>query len=776
MKWIKKLGIFFTFFLLSQYICCQRVGLVLSGGGAKGIAHVGLIKALEDNNIPVDYISGTSIGAIVGGLYAIGYSADEMLELFCSEKFNLWMNGQVEEDYKYYFKKPEATPEFTRLKVSISDSSSIVSHILPKSFINPIQMNFAFMELFAAGTSLSNGNFNNLFVPFVCVSSDINNKKPIIFNSGDLGDAVRASMSFPFVFKSIKIDSTLLFDGGIYDNFPIRPMREYFDPDYVIGSVVTTKTEDSKVDENNLFDQLESMIMQTTRYRLRRQDNGILIRYELKGVGLLDFNKAKELFQIGYEQGLQYVDSIKQHVARELPKEELEVRRLLFKSKLPELVFSNIHINGVNNAQKDYIKNVIHYNERDFTLKEFKTAYFKLLSDSKISEIIPHAIYNAATKKFDLHLNVILDEDIVVSFGGNISSSNSNQAYMAIGYQMLNKYAINYDLEGNFGVAYNSVLLSGRIDLPTKKTPMYLRLMGVFSNHKFYNSDNLFYTEDVPAFVRQQEFYSKLRVGFPFMMRGKAEVSLGYGELRDYYYQSNNVSFGKTEFDNSNYKLAVGTFRIEHNSLNQKMYATEGSNWYMIAQLGVGRENFVSAPTQNEGGTTTTRENKDHSWLQIKTTLRDYNVVTPKFHYGFHLEGVVSGKNFFNNYTASVAQASAFTPTPHSKTVFNEKFRANQYFAAGIIPIWNYNRYFHIRPELYGFLPVNEIVRNTMNKAEYAKFSGNKIQYLGELSVVCQLPFMSIAVFANKYSYPKENWNFGLNIGYLIFNSKLIEQ
>ena len=109
MKWIRKIGILITFLLFSQYICCQRVGLVLSGGGAKGIAHVGLIKALEDNNIPIDYISGTSIGAIVGGLYAIGYSADEMLELFSSEKFFMWQSGQVEEDYKYYFKKPEAT-------------------------------------------------------------------------------------------------------------------------------------------------------------------------------------------------------------------------------------------------------------------------------------------------------------------------------------------------------------------------------------------------------------------------------------------------------------------------------------------------------------------------------------------------------------------------------------------------------------------------------------------------------------------------------------------
>jgi NTE family protein len=581
-------------------------------------------------------------------------------------------------------------------------------------------------------------------------------------------------MTFPFVFKPIKIDSLLMYDGGIYDNFPIQPMKQNFAPDFIIGSVVASNRDATTLKENDYMKQLENMIMQKTDYRVRKRD-GIMVKFELKDVGLLDFHKADELYAIGYEKGLQFVDSIKQRVTRTVPEEDVDIRRIIFKNEMPELVFKNIVTEGTTNAQQEYIENAIRKNDREFSLDEFKTAYFKLLSDSKISEIIPHAVYNDKEHCFDLHLNVIMDENVIVSFGGNISSTNSNQAYLGIGYQSLNKYAINYTLDGHFGFSYNSAMLSGRIDLPTRKMPMYLRLMGVFSSQKYYNSENLFYDNDVLAFIRQNQAFGKLRVGFPFMMRGKSEISLGYGELRDSYYQSNDVDFADVDFDRSRYRFAVGTFRIEHNSLNYKQYATEGKNQYLLAQIIAGSEKYMSAPRPApEGGMISEYEVKDHSWMQMKGYLRDYHTLSSRFNYGIHLEGVVSGKNLFNNYTSTIIQAPAFTPTPHSMTVFNEKLRANQYFAGGIIPILKINKTFHLRTELYGFIPFNEIMRGENNKAYEGEIFSD-IEYLGEASLVCQLPFMSIAVFGNKYSYPKDNWNFGLNIGFLLFSPKLIE-
>lgn len=131
----------------------QKVGLVLSGGGAKGAAHIGVIKALEENGIPIDYITGTSAGAIVGSLYAMGYTPEEMVELMLSEEFSYWQTGTVENEYKYYFKRPDPTPEFGHFSIDMTDSLQVKASFLPQSLINPIQMNQAFMALFSQATA-----------------------------------------------------------------------------------------------------------------------------------------------------------------------------------------------------------------------------------------------------------------------------------------------------------------------------------------------------------------------------------------------------------------------------------------------------------------------------------------------------------------------------------------------------------------------------------------------------------------------------------------------
>ena len=221
------------------FISAQKVGLVLSGGGAKGAAHIGVIKALEEYGIPVDFVAGTSIGAIVGSLYAMGYTPDEMLALLLSDDFAYWQSGTVEDNYVYYFKKPDNTPDFMRFSIDLSDSlHSVKTHFLPYSLINPVQMNQAFMALYAQATAKSGWNFNGLFVPFRCVSSDVYNKKSVVWRSGDMGEAVRSSMTFPFFFKPIWKDGVPLFDGGIYNNFPVDVMKNDFHPDFIIGSAV----------------------------------------------------------------------------------------------------------------------------------------------------------------------------------------------------------------------------------------------------------------------------------------------------------------------------------------------------------------------------------------------------------------------------------------------------------------------------------------------------------------------------------------------------------
>ena len=253
--------------MLAISLCCsinlfarETVGLVLSGGGAKGIAHVGVIKALEENGIPFDYVAGTSMGAIVGSLYSCGWSPEQMMELFTSQGFKYWSTGTIDRNLVYYFSTPTPTPKWVGVNLNFRDPNNIVNQIIPSSLVNPVPMNLEFLELYSPYTEQCGGNFNNLFVPFRCVTSDIYHKHKIVCSEGSLGDAVRASMSFPLVFKPIEMDGVLVYDGGIYDNFPVDVMREDFHPDFIVG--VSVSTADSKPIKGDIYSQLEDMIIQ----------------------------------------------------------------------------------------------------------------------------------------------------------------------------------------------------------------------------------------------------------------------------------------------------------------------------------------------------------------------------------------------------------------------------------------------------------------------------------------------------------------------------------
>lgn len=370
----------------------QKVGVVLSGGGAKGMTHIGVIRALEENNIPIDYITGTSMGAIVGSLYAMGYTPDEMVELLKSDDFKRWSTGEVEDKYIYYFKKNRPTPELFNIRINFKDSLNLKPQIIPTSFVDPIQMNLVFIDLFASATAASKQNFDSLFIPFRCIASDVYNKQQLVMSKGDLGDAVRASMTFPFMFKPIEINGQLAYDGGIYNNFPADVMREDFKPDIMIGSVVAGNPLQPK--ENNLMSQLENMIMQKSDYSIPEEE-GIVMTFKYDDVNLMDFHRVDELSAIGYERTMSMMDSIKSRIERRDSIGDLNRRREKYKSNLPEINFHDIYIKGANAQQQSYIKKEIYTSDnKTFNFEELKRSYFRLLSDNMISEIIPHAIYN----------------------------------------------------------------------------------------------------------------------------------------------------------------------------------------------------------------------------------------------------------------------------------------------------------------------------------------------------------------------------------------------
>ena len=745
----------------------QKVGLVLSGGGAKGMTHIGIIRALEENNIPIDYITGTSMGAIIGSLYAMGYSPDDMEALLRSEDFKRWYSGQIEPEYGYYFKQNRPTPEFFNIRFSFKDSLHIKPQILPTSMVNPIQMNLVFVELFARATAACNGDFNHLFVPFRCIASDVYNKRPLIMRKGDLGDAVRSSMSFPFVFKPIEIDSVLAYDGGIYNNFPTDIMREDFRPGVIIGSVVAANP--GKPKENDLMSQLENMIMQKTDYTLP-DSLGIVMTFKYDDVSLLDFDRLQELHDIGYNRTISLMDSIKSRIHRRTSAENVRLRRLVYRSNLPQFRFRDIYIEGANPQQQAYIKKEFHDEDHEvFTYEDLKRGYFRLLSDNMISEIIPHAVYDPKNDLYSLHLKVKMEDNFSVRMGGSVSTTSSNQIYLGLGYQNLNYYSKEITLDGQIGKVYNNAQLMAKIDLPTR-VPTSYRLIASLSTFDYYKKDKLFSKNDKPSFNSKDERFVKLMVALPFLANKRAEISIGYGKLQDNYFQSNVINFDKDRSDRSTYNLLGGAIGFYGSTLNARQYATKGYFEKLVAQVFTGKEKFIPGNPTETSFTTKDRQ----SWLQISYMKYAYHTMTPKFTLGWMAEMLYSSKNFSENYAATMLQAADFSPTPHSKIMYNEAFRANQFLAAGIKPIFVFNDMFQVRSELYGFMPIFPIKKNALNKAYYGK-AFSRFEYLGEISVICQLPFGAISAYVNHYSSPKKEWNVGLTLGWQLFNYRFIE-
>ena len=765
---MKKALVLITFLLLLPILVqAQKVGLVLSGGGAKGLTHIGIIRALEENNIPIDYITGTSMGAIVGSLYAMGYSPDDMEVLLKSEEFKRWYSGEVEEEYMYYFKKNQPTPEFLNIRLSFRDPLNIKPQFLPSSVVNPIQMNLVFLDLYARATAACGGDFNKLFVPFRCVASDVYNKKQLIMNRGDLGDAVRASMSFPFMFKPIEIDSVLAYDGGIYNNFPTDVMRDDFHPDVIIGSVVATNP--TKPKENDLMSQIENMVMQKTDYSVPESE-GIVMTFKYDDVNLMDFQRIDELHDIGYNRTMSMMDSIKSRIHRRVNLDNIRLRRLVYRSNYPELRFKNILIDGANAQQQAYIKKEFHASDdKEFTFEDVKRGYFRLLSGNMISEIIPHAVFNPEDDTYDLHLKVKLEDNFSVRIGGNVSTTSSNQIYLGLSYQNLNYNAKELTFDGQLGKIYNNVQLMGRIDFATN-IPTSYRLIASISTFDYFKKEKLFSRNDKPAFNQKDERFVKLKVGLPFLSSKRAEFGVGLAKIQDRYFQKNVIDFDKDKYDKSEYSLFGGSISFNGSTLNARQFSTQGSHEELVAQIFSGKERFYPGETSDTKKTSEER----HSWLQLSYMKEKYHRMAEHWTLGWYLKALYSSRNFSENYTATMMQAGEFAPTAHGQLMYNEAFRANQFVGAGVRPVYRLNQMFHVRGEFYGFMPIFPIERNSINKAYYGK-AFSRFEYLGEISIVCQFSFGAISAYVNHYSSPKKEWNVGLTLGWQLFNYRFFE-
>lgn len=772
---MKKIGLFVLLLLSIIFSFAQqrqKVGVVLSGGGARGLAHVGVLKALEEAQIPIDYIAGTSVGAIVGGLYSAGYSVSEIERLFLSKEFQLWLQGKVDQNYLYFYKQKADNPSFVSFSFDTKDKFRFQ---LPTSIVNPIQMDYAFMEIFAGASVVSNNNFDSLFIPFFCVATDIGENKSTIIRSGDLGQAVRASMTFPFYFSPISINGRVMFDGGMYNNFPSKEIQEIYKPDIIIGVKVAGNY--SPPMEGDVVSYLQNIFTNKTDFSLC-SEKGVLIEPNLSSFGIFDYSKMEKCLQVGYDSTIHKIQDIRNIIKDSISVDELNQKRKNFNQRKPILGINTITINGVTESQKEFLVKSLMYSTKKgkFSSKILRDNYFNLYSDFNIKSIQPYLYYNNLSKSYVLNMNVKTKQYLTSKIGGIFSTNPVSHLFLGFDYNLLKKNSYLFQANMYAGRYYNSYSFRTRTDYSTK-FPLYSEIEFNANKWSYYRLKTNFFDYSPLNYLVQNENNVQLSLGYPSSKKDKIFINLGYGKTEDEYFNYNNISIYDTT-DNTIFRnIASGITRI-YSSLDSPQFPTTGLYSKLQFQYISGIEIF-------EPGNTSSRTKgsiQKHNWVQFLLKHQQYIGITKHYSIGFNVDIFYSLQHLFSNYTSSLLNAGIYTPTLETLTQYYPEYRANQFAAMGVENIFKINLFqsdASVRLSGYVFAPFSKIITLNNNIPVYSDNFFSKYYFVLSSAIVLKTPVGPLSIIAGYHQRDnvKENpYTISVNFGYIIFNKKNIDR
>lgn len=757
MKALKPAILFFS--LLFNIVYSQKVGVVLSGGGASGLAHIGILKALEENNIPVDYIVGTSMGAVIGGLYASGYSPQEIENILYDKEFIQINKGNIPDQYSLYFKHPSEYASWIRIRFSLSDK--LIKNI-PTNVINSVPIDFFLLEKFFH-SNLKN-NFDSLFIPFRCVAADVENKRKVIFRNGNLSDAIRASMSYPFYLRPLMLDGKLLYDGGLYDNYPTDVCYSEYYPDIIIGSDVS----DNHIppEDDNIYLQLRNMLM-TKKDTSKKCDNEIIIK-PYSGNNLFDFESAKSLIDSGYYATLRKMPEILQHVHQYRNKYEVELKRQGYKQQQKNILIHNLNVKILDKGNPYYIEKSLNTKKHNISISEFKKRYYRLASDERIKYMYPR-VSTKDSNKVNIDVYTKYEKPFYFDIGGIISNRPVNEIFAALQYNYIGKVGLKLYANGYLGRLYNGALGKIKIDFPAYN-PFFIEASTCYSRWDFYKSSTLFFDFKKPSFLIQEDNYNELNMGIPFGTKGIWTWGGGIANWINYYYQNNNF-IDKDTADNTHFNYYYLQSAIDINNQNRKLYANEGSRLFIKMKFIKGSESFIPG---NLAPDKTKLENKFHKdWLYVKMFSDNYIKTVKRIKLGYYFEYSFSTQDFFSNYTSTILSAPAFYPTVESTTLFLPDFRAYHYFALGGKSVTSFLNRLDLRFELFWFQPLQSIANDNYK----AKFVDPVIfqNIAGSGTLVLHTLLGPLAFSVNYYKNAENSFTFFIHFGYPVFNRKSLE-
>lgn len=587
------------------------IGVTLSGGGAKGLAHIGILKAIDAAGIKVDYLTGTSMGGIIGALYAAGYSAAQIERLARQVDWDELLTNQsslrgiVMQEKKEYSKYAIELPWVNN------------GFRLPSGVLEGEELWLKFSELFFPVYNIK--DFKKLSIPFTCVSADIATGEAVVLDKGEIIPAIRASMAIPSLFTAVEINGQRLIDGGVVRNFPVKNVKE-MGADYVIGSRVAMGLQPKEKVANALQILLQIVFFKeaiTSREEIKLCD--LYIPMPLENYTAASFGKAKELIDFGVKQGEELLPSLKR-LADSLNaiygKQYIDPNRL---PKTDSIYIASIEINGLDKTTSGFFQHTMGFSTGKYytpfklaqmVRKVFGTRYYNRIVYSL--QPLPNG---AVQIKFDVgenpqtfaKLGIHYNKFTGISLIGNLTSRNFllQNSRSLVSVNLGENFRIRAEHLQYLGRGKNiALILSTQFDNMAMTTYNNFIKDGLYGTRLFKTDAKMEYSANrkftLGAGTRFEWIQYKPSIQSIFEVRGKNDFFTTYG-----FFAVNTLN--KSIYPVKGLKIE-GEFGEVFNQHPEVMYYSEGIPVFNPDSTGISYNDYQRVVISAEGYTPITHK------------------------------------------------------------------------------------------------------------------------------------------------------------------------
>ncbi|MEO0045371.1 MAG: hypothetical protein RL705_562 [Bacteroidota bacterium] len=568
-----------------------KIGLVLSGGGAKGFAHIGVLKVLEENGIKIDYIGGTSMGAVVGGLYASGYNATQIDSIFYNTNFDELLQDYIPRSSKNFYEKRNdemyaISLPFNKFKIGIpiALSKGMYNYNLLSKLTHKVR---------------HVRKFDQLPIPFLCVATDIETGEAIILKEGYLAQALLASSAFPSLFSPVEIDGRVLIDGGVINNYPAEEVRK-MGADIIIGVDVQDdlKNRDALKDATRILVQITNLDMIKSMSE-KKKITDIYLKPDISNYGVISFDQGREIIKKGEIAALMELEKIKKLAN---PNNSYKINH--HPGNNDTLLIKSISLPKLENYTRAYILGKLRFkNGKKISYEDLKTGINNINATQNFSRI-SYTIepYQGADElklnltentnktflKFGLNYDGLYKSALLTNITQKKSLFKNDVVSLDIGLGDNIRYNLDYYIDNGF---YWSFGLKSRFNQFNRNVATDFR-DGAVLGQLGLNTLNIDFTDFTNQVYLQTVFIQKFLIGGGLEFKHLKIRSENLGEVNPTFEKSSYTSvFGYMKYDSFDNKLFPKKGWFFSGDIQSFVYSsdfTQEFNRYSIAKGEIG--------------------------------------------------------------------------------------------------------------------------------------------------------------------------------------------